>query len=90
MEVVSVSYAKAHFSALLSRVEQGEEFAITKRGKVVAKLVPVRTAAQTLERVWAMGGLDLPDNLSASSKATPGPMAARSQDVLYGDDGLPA
>jgi len=63
MEVVSVSYAKAHFSALLGRVEQGEEFAITKRGKVVAKLVPVRTAA---------------------------PSAARSQDVLYGDDGLPA
>jgi len=64
MDVVQVSYAKAHFSALLSRVAQGEEFAIARRGKVVAKLMPVRTAAQAFEQVWAMGGLDLPDNLS--------------------------
>jgi len=67
MERVQVGYAKAHFSALLGRVEQGEELAIARRGKVIARLVPekshTRTAAQALERVWAMGGLDLPDQL---------------------------
>jgi len=75
MEMVQVGYAKTHFSALLGRVEQGEELAIAKRGKVVAKLVPAspptRTAAQALERVWAMGGFDLPDQLD---QGTPPPI----------------
>jgi len=67
MELVQVAYAKAHFSALLDRVERGEELVIARRGKTVARLVPekshTRTAAQALEKVWAMGGLDLPDQL---------------------------
>jgi len=75
MEMVQVGYAKAHFSALLGRVEQGEELAIARRGKVVAKLVPspppTRSAAQALERVWAMGGFDLPDQLD---EGTPPPL----------------
>jgi len=75
MEMVQVGYAKAHFSALLGRVEQGEELAIARRGKVVAKLVPsstpTRTAAQAMERVWAMGGFDLPDQLD---EGTPAPL----------------
>jgi len=75
METVQVAYAKAHFSALLGRVEQGEELAIARHGKVVAKLVPekadTRTAAQALEKVWAMGGLDLPDDLSDTSDLLP-------------------
>lgn len=32
--------AKTNLSALLDRVEQGEEITITRRGKPVAKLVP--------------------------------------------------
>jgi len=34
MERVQVGYAKPHLSALLGQVEQGEELAIAKRGKV--------------------------------------------------------
>jgi len=71
MEMIQVGYAKTHFSALLGRVAQGEALAIAKRGKVVAKLVPVqaekRTAAQALQRVWAMGGFDLPDQLDTGT-----------------------
>lgn len=33
--------AKTHLSALLERVEQGEEFTITKHGQPVARLIPV-------------------------------------------------
>jgi prevent-host-death family protein len=33
--------AKTHFSALLERVEHGEEILITKRGRAVARLLPV-------------------------------------------------
>lgn len=37
---VSTFDAKNTLSALLDRVEQGEEVTITRRGKAVAKLVP--------------------------------------------------
>lgn len=36
--------AKTHLSALLDRVERGEELTITRRGVPVARLVPVRAA----------------------------------------------
>ena len=36
--------AKTHLSALLDRVEKGEELTITRRGVPVARLVPVRPA----------------------------------------------
>jgi len=71
MERVQVAYAKTHLSALLERVERGEELAIARRGKVIARLVPEkshkRTAAQALAKVWAMGGLDLPTPLEEGS-----------------------
>jgi len=77
MEMVQVGYAKAHLSALLGRVEQGEELAIARRGKVVARLVPVapdaRPATQAFEQAWALGGLDLPDNLDDWLNETPLP-----------------
>jgi len=33
--------AKTHFSELLERAERGEEIVITKRGKAVARLIPM-------------------------------------------------
>ena len=44
MERMSVYDAKAHFSALVDRAENGLETVITKRGRVVAKLVPATAA----------------------------------------------
>lgn len=40
MDTVSVYDAKAHFSALVERAESGRSTVITKRGRVVAKIVP--------------------------------------------------
>ena len=40
MERMSVYDAKAHFSELVERAENGRATLITKRGRVVAKLVP--------------------------------------------------
>jgi prevent-host-death family protein len=37
---VSVAEAKAKFSELVKRAEGGEEIAVTRHGKVVARLVP--------------------------------------------------
>ncbi|MCL2266012.1 MAG: type II toxin-antitoxin system prevent-host-death family antitoxin [Treponema sp.] len=32
--------AKTHFSQILEKIENGEDFVITKRGKPVAKIIP--------------------------------------------------
>ena len=47
--------AKTHLSALLEKVEAGEEITITKHGAPVAKLVPVRKQASPEERIAAIG-----------------------------------
>lgn len=41
MKSIGSYEAKTHLPRLLSQVEQGETITITKRGKPVAKLVPV-------------------------------------------------
>jgi prevent-host-death family protein len=46
MQTVSVAETKAHLSEVLSRVEAGEEVVITRRGRPVARLAPVRNALQ--------------------------------------------
>lgn len=42
MGTCTVTEAKTRFSELLARVESGEEFVITRRGRPVANLSPVR------------------------------------------------
>ena len=63
MRTVAVVEAKNQFSALLAAVESGEEVAITRRGRVVARLVPdtARSAADVFKPCWREGGLDLAD-----------------------------
>lgn len=43
METISVADTKAHLSELLNRVEKGEEIVVTRRGKPVARLSPVKS-----------------------------------------------
>jgi len=45
MKTTSVSYAKAHLSALLRRVRAGQEIVITDRGTPVARLIPAHAGA---------------------------------------------
>ncbi|MDP1609723.1 MAG: type II toxin-antitoxin system prevent-host-death family antitoxin [Sulfuritalea sp.] len=42
MTICTVAEAKAHLSELLARVEGGEELVITRRGRPIANLTPVR------------------------------------------------
>jgi prevent-host-death family protein len=44
VEKMSVYDAKAHFSELIERAQSGQATVITKRGRVVAKLVPAKAA----------------------------------------------
>jgi prevent-host-death family protein len=55
MKSVPIFEAKAHFSALLAEVEAGEEIAVTRHGKVIARLVPdyPRKAADAFRDLWA-------------------------------------
>ncbi len=64
MRRVAIAEAKAHLSALVGRVEAGEEIVIARRGKPVARLVSeprtMRAAVDVFRAAWSLGGLDLP------------------------------
>ena len=45
MDKLSIYDAKAHFSELIERAQSGRSTVITKRGRVVAKVVPVKESA---------------------------------------------
>ena len=51
MSTVGSYEAKTHLAELLERVEKGERFTITKRGRPVAMLVPVETTDDDVGRV---------------------------------------
>lgn len=55
MKTFTVVEAKSHFSALLAEVEGGAEIAVTRHGKIVARLVPDRpsAAADAFRDFWA-------------------------------------
>lgn len=61
MRTYQVVEAKAKFSALLAAVEAGEEIAITRHGRVVARLVPdrPRMAAELFRPFWEDTDIDL-------------------------------
>jgi len=73
---VALYDAKNRLSALLDRVEQGEEITITRRGKAVAKLVPAepgfdrekaRKAAEGLiaaSKGLSLGGISIKELIS--------------------------
>jgi prevent-host-death family protein len=82
---VSVSEAKGQLTDLVRRAEAGDEIVLTRHGQAAVRLVPVKPAAARASRRALMEAA----RKAGVSKAEPGPIAARSQDFLYGDDGLP-
>ena len=82
---ISVSEAKAQLTDLVRRAEAGEEVVLTRHGRPAVRLTAVRKRLTPEERRAILESL----SLQASGKALPGPDAARSQDFLYDDDGLP-
>ncbi len=61
MKTVPVVEAKSHFSALLAEVARGEEIAISRHGRIIARLVPERPvmAAEAFRNIWAEGAGDI-------------------------------
>jgi prevent-host-death family protein len=82
---VSVTEAKAQLTDLVRRGEAGDEVIVTRHGHPVARIAPVKTASDRKSRLALLEAV----RATAPEKAAPGPNAARSQDYLYGGDGLP-
>lgn len=82
---ISVTEAKGQLTELVRRAEAGDEVILTRHGQAAVRLVPIKPAADATSRKALLDAV----RVSAATKATAGPSAARSQDFLYGEDGLP-
>ncbi|GGC55188.1 type II toxin-antitoxin system Phd/YefM family antitoxin [Chelatococcus reniformis] len=82
---ISVTEAKGQLTELVRRAEAGDEVILTRHGHPAVRLVPVKPVVDAKSRKALLDAV----RASAAAKATAGPSAARSQDFLYGDDGLP-
>jgi prevent-host-death family protein len=83
--LVSLGDAKRQLAKLVRRAEAGDEVVLTRHGKAVARLVQVIAMPTAIDRRAILDKVRVFGPKSAMS----GPDAARSQDFLYGDDGLP-
>ena len=83
---ISVTDAKRRLSELVRRAEASYEVVVTRHGRAVARLVPVRKPLGAASRRALLRAI----RATAATKVTSGPNASRSQDFLYGEDGLPS
>jgi prevent-host-death family protein len=82
---ISVTDAKGQLTELVRRAEAGDEVILTRHGHAAVRLVPIKAIRDRKSRVALLDAL----RSAAATKAASGPSAARSQDFLYGNDGLP-
>lgn len=80
---IPISEAKGQLTELARRAELGDEIILTRHGRAIVRLVPVEPTINSNAR------LELLNNLQGSASASAGVSAARSQDFLYDNDGLP-
>jgi prevent-host-death family protein len=82
---ISVSEAKGQLTDLVRRAEAGDDIVLTRHGQAAARLVPVKAVMDMKSRRALLEAA----RRAGGAKAKAGPNAARSQDFLYSDDGLP-
>ena len=82
---ISVNEAKAQLTELVRRAEAGDEVILTRHGHPAARLVAIKPAADARRRRALMEEV----GAAGMRKISPGADAARSQDFLYDEDGLP-
>jgi prevent-host-death family protein len=82
---ISVSDAKAQLTDLVRRAENGEDVVLTRHDQEVVRLTPIKKAQTRAERRAILEEI----SKAAAAKAKEGPCAARSQDFLYDEFGLP-
>ena len=84
---VAVSEAKAQLTELVRRAQAGEEIVLTRRGHPAVRLSPVEPAQSPEERRRLLEAFR---GCAVGRDPYPLETAARSQDFLYGEDGMPA
>ena len=82
---ISVTDAKAQLTELVRRAESGDEVVLTRHGKPAARIVPVTAPPDAGARRALIASIQA----AAKHVMRPGPTAARSQDFLYDESGLP-
>ena len=82
---ITVSEAKGQLSELVRRAEAGDEVILTRHGHPSVRLVPIKPPGDRASRRRLIATI----RAAAAAKASPGPTAARSQDFLFGDEGMP-
>ena len=79
---ISVTDAKSQLTELVRRAEAGDDVVLTRHGKAAVRLVPVAAKPSRADKRALLAEM----RNAATKKGLP---AARSQDFLYGEDGLP-
>ena len=82
---ISVTEAKAQLTELVRRAEAGEDIVLTRHGKPAARLGPAAPPPDERARRALIASIQA----AARRRIKPGPTAARSQDFLYDERGLP-
>jgi prevent-host-death family protein len=82
---ISVTEAKGLLTELIRRAEAGDDVVLTRHGHPAVRLVPIKPVANAEGR----RALIKAARAGAAAKVANGPSAARSQDFLYDESGLP-
>ncbi len=82
---IAITDAKARLTDLVRRAEAGEEVVLTRHGHAVVRLVAMHAKASAKNRAKLIDAV----RAQAAANVTAGPAAARSQDFLYDDEGVP-
>jgi prevent-host-death family protein len=82
---LAITDAKARLTDLVRRAEAGEEVVLTRHGHAVVRLVAMHAKPSAKSRAELIDAV----RARAAARATAGATAARSQDFLYDDEGLP-
>ncbi len=82
---ISVTEAKGQLTDLVRRAEAGDEVILTRHGQAAVRLVPIKPLPDLKARRTLLEAV----KTAGKAKANTGADAAKSQDFLYGEDGLP-
>ena len=84
---MSITEAGAKLTELVRRAEAGEEVVLTRDGQPVVRIAPLPVRRRKTPEEF--DALIREIQSEAARRMTPGPDAARSQDFLYDEYGLP-
>ena len=82
---IPVSEARGKLTEVVRRAEAGDKVELTRHGKATFRLAPMRSSHDAGARRAVIAAVQA----AASDKRTAGVTAARSQDFLHDENGLP-